>query len=135
MSLFDRGLSPKLDQVLGMGASKLGTVRVRSALNPLLWLVGCTMPLAIVGALFVADPVARYVLLAAGVTPVVLAVMAACLFLVTDRDRLQSEEFILEQRRIAIMARKGVAPHQIEIVSTSPADSRIVEMVDPEDSE
>ena len=127
------GVPPRLEQILGLTASKLGTVRVRSALNPFLWLVGGTAPIGVISALFVTDPVARYVLLATGVLPVVLTVIAAIFFLGWDRDRLQSEEFVLEQRRMAILARKG--PSRNEILQIDPRTLELGETTDPEDDQ
>jgi hypothetical protein len=54
----------KIDEIVRAGLSRVDTIRVvRTAINPLLWLVGLTTPLAFVLAAIIGDQAIRVLLI------------------------------------------------------------------------
>ena len=54
----------KLDEIVRAGLSRVDAIRVvRTAINPLLWLVGLTTPLAFIAAMFVGDQLVQALLI------------------------------------------------------------------------
>lgn len=102
-----------LEEAIKSWSSRAGIVRVRSALNPMLWTMAVALPLFLLAAYFFRDDfLAKWVLLA----------LAAISFLVTitslfrDPDRLQSEEFVLKQQELVIASRSREGfPKPIEV--------------------
>ena len=101
----------KVDEVLRSVVSRAGVVRVRNAMNPLLWLSSIAPAICWIAAyVFRDDPVLRYALASLGAVPILASVVAYFLYLAFDRDRLQSEEFILRQHALKMVYRKGADP-------------------------
>lgn len=72
-------------------------VATRNILNPLLFLCAIVSCPAIVGAAFASGPLLTALLVAFGVPPV-FTLLAYCYWTFKDPNRLQSEQFILQQR-------------------------------------
>ena len=61
----------KLDEIIRTGLSRVDTIRVvRTAINPLLWLVGLTTPIAFIFTAIIGDQVIRLALLGFAAVPV-----------------------------------------------------------------
>jgi ABC-type bacteriocin/lantibiotic exporter with double-glycine peptidase domain len=88
----------KLEEIIRTGLSRVDTVRVvRTAINPLLWLVGLTTPIAFILAAIIGDQMIRLVLLCFAAVPVLVTLIAYVIFMFRDPDRLQSEEYRIRQ--------------------------------------
>jgi hypothetical protein len=84
----------KLEEEIRTGLSRVDTVRVvRTAINPLLWLVGLTTPIAFFLTAIIGDQMIRLVLLCFAAVPVLATLIAYAIFMFRDPDRLQSEEY------------------------------------------
>lgn len=82
-----------------------GRLRVRSALNPVLWLCALiTIPTIIVVS-NMANPPAW--LIAIAVAPVCTAVIGFMFLLIFDRDKLQSEDFQIKKKSLELIQEKG----------------------------
>jgi hypothetical protein len=63
----------KLEEIIRTGLSRVDTVRVvRTAINPLLWLVGLTTPIAFIFAAIIGDQMIRLALLCFAAIPVLV---------------------------------------------------------------
>jgi ABC-type bacteriocin/lantibiotic exporter with double-glycine peptidase domain len=88
----------KLEEIIRTGLSRVDTVRVvRTAINPLLWLVELTTPIAFILAAIIGDQVIRLVLLCFAAVPVLVTLIAYVIFMFRDPDRLQSEEYRIRE--------------------------------------
>jgi len=78
--------------------SRAGEIRVHNALNPLLWLLAVSTPICWIAAYwFRDDATLKYIFVAMGTLPIFGSILAYFLLFWLDRDRLQSEEFVLRQ--------------------------------------
>jgi ABC-type bacteriocin/lantibiotic exporter with double-glycine peptidase domain len=97
----------KLDDLVRAATSRVETVRVvRTAINPLLWLVGLVTPLALVGAVLIGDLWMRIALLVLAFLPVIFTIAAYFMYMFRDPDRLQSEEYRLRQSALQLLVAK-----------------------------
>ncbi|MGO9744264.1 MAG: hypothetical protein ACLPN5_22630 [Roseiarcus sp.] len=79
---------------------------VRTAVNPLLWLVGLVTPLAVAGATVTSDLWMRVALLTLAFLPVLFTILAYFVYMFRDPDRLQSEEYRLRQSALQLLVTK-----------------------------
>lgn len=80
-------------------------LKVKSALNPVLWLCGLiTVPTLGYGAI---NPQLPIWVIVIGCAPTVVALYSYMHFMFTDKDRLQSEEFQIQKRTIELAQQKG----------------------------
>ena len=87
--------------LLQIGHSAVARIRVQNIMNPLLWLCGITSPTFIVAAYqFRNDHSLRDLLIKVAFVPLVLAGAAYIYWTFVNPDRLQSEEFQLQQKRM-----------------------------------
>lgn len=94
--------------VLATKAVEAGSrLRVRSALNPILWLCAIISVPSIVAAAFSGPSPLWLILLAAA--PIAAAIFGFLFLLVVDRDKLQSEEYQIQKRSLEIIEQKGDA--------------------------
>jgi hypothetical protein len=108
----------KLDEIIRAGLSRVDTIRVvRTAINPLLWLVGLTTPLAFVLAAIISDQVIRLAFIGFGALLVFATVVIYIIFMYRDPDRLQSEEYRIRQRALQILYRKGGSTEIVDIAN------------------
>ena len=125
----------RLHDVLRSLVTRSGVVRVRTAVNDLLW----TLPLAVAGCLISAYLIGPntwvtvfFATVAAGLF--VLFAFSHVYFMFRDPDRLQSEEYVLAQRELTILERRGEQP--VVIDDRSRNDNLTVEMeAEPPSSE
>ena len=98
----------KLEEIIRTGLSRVDTVRVvRTAINPLLWLVGLTTPMAFIFVAIIGDQLIRLILLGFAAVPVLVTLIVYLIFMFRDPDRLQSEEYRIRQRALQILYKKG----------------------------
>jgi hypothetical protein len=104
----------RLEELVKATSSRVDTVRVvRTAVNPLLWLVGLVTPLSIVSAVMLGELWIRIVLLSLAFLPVLITAVAYFVYMFRDPDRLQSEEYRL--RRDALVAfKQGASPEMLQ---------------------
>ena len=96
----------------------MDTIRVvRTAINPLLWLVGLTTPLAFILAAYVSDRFTRLVLIFFAAVPVIATLIVYVIFMFRDPDRLQSEEYRIRQRALQILYRKGAGADIVDVAN------------------
>jgi hypothetical protein len=93
----------KLDKIIKTGLSRVEAVKVRTAINPLLWLSGCLMPFCFAGALLVPETVIKLAFLGLAAVPIFATLIAYFLFLFRDPDRLQSEQYLIKQQMIQLV--------------------------------
>ena len=92
------------DQIFAKASESGGRLRVRSALNPILWLCGLiSIPTLAAGAF---HPIPTWVAII-GCSPVAAALFGFLYLLFFDRDKLQSEDFQLKKRTMELAQQKG----------------------------
>lgn len=115
----------KAEHPIGNYTSRAGVVRVRNALNPLLWTTAVVFPTSLLAAYFFRDDaLLKYLLTAIGTTPVLLTLVAYFIYMFRDPDRLQSEEYLIRQQELEILYNRGDHP-EIEEVPRDDLDLRI----------
>jgi len=100
----------KLDEIIKTGLWRLDVIKVRTAVNPLLWLVGLITPLIFVTAIIIDDRLIRIGLLAFAALPIIVTIVAYFIFMFRDPDRLQSEEYRLQLKEINLRYRQNRQP-------------------------
>jgi hypothetical protein len=97
----------KVDEVIKSAISRAAVVRVQNALNPLLWVLAISAPICWIAAyMFRDDPILKYGFAGLGALPIVASLVACFLYFFLDRDRLQSEEFVLKERALQLKYRQ-----------------------------
>ena len=77
-------------------------VRTNSALNPLLWLCGVTLFFTTPGAIWGPSPIS-YIFLALACATVAAPILAYFIWMFRDPDKIQSEHYQLERRKIDLL--------------------------------
>lgn len=107
----------RVDEVIRSAVNRAGVIRVRNAMNPLLWLSPISATICWIAAyMFRDDPALKYAFACLGGLPILASIVAYFLYFFLDRDRLQSEEFILKERALQLRYRKGAST---EVVDTA----------------
>ena len=105
----------RVDEVIRSAIDRAGVIRVRNAMNPLLWLSPISATIFLVAAyVFRDDPVLKYAFACLGGLPVLASILAYFLYFFLDRDRLQSEEFVLKERALQLRYRKGASTEVVD---------------------
>jgi len=106
------------EEIAKLGVSRLERVRIRSALNPIIWL---SVPTAVISWsaawLFQYHSAIAGVLIGIGCLPIVAAVSAFMILLFKNPDRLQSEEYQLRQKALQMIYRRGGKREIVEAAS------------------
>lgn len=110
----------KFDEIIRTGLWRLDVIKVRTVINPLLWLVGLTTPLAILGMIVIDDRLLRFGLLAFAAIPIIITIIAYFIFVFRDPDRLQSEEYRIRQRAIQLLYRAGGTTEIVDVATQEP---------------
>lgn len=118
-------------RLLAFAQSAAGNLKVRSALNPLLWLCAIvTIPCLGLAALLSEKLIIAVPLLIIAFLPVVSAIGAYIYFMITSPNKLQSEEYQIKQQALELVQSKG-SPIEIMPLSldsmTNPAPIRAIE--------
>jgi hypothetical protein len=99
-------------------AARVEAVRViSSALNPMLWLTGIVSPLSLVLAVSTGDVLLREALLGLAILPVLVTIVAYCVFIIRDPDRLQSEEYRLRRDATLMIYKYEASPETLKVTS------------------
>lgn len=99
-----------LDLISRSSYAAARALRVRSALNPMLWLTAIVSPAAFVAANQFRDaPAIAVGLLALGALPVVVTCLGFGYFAVRNPDKLQSEEYQLRHETLQLLQSKAGA--------------------------
>lgn len=108
----------KIEEIIRAGLSRIDTIRVvRTAINPLLWLVGLTTPLAFILSAIIDDRLIRVLLICFAAIPVIATLIAYVIFMFRDPDRLQSEEYRIRHRALQILYRKGGSADIVDVAN------------------
>lgn len=92
-----------LTHVLRLAQSAVHRVRVRSALNPMIWLSAISTPTCLLFALkFVSQPAIQLLIVAVGLLPIVVTCFESIGFAIFKADKLQSEDYQLRHERLQI---------------------------------
>lgn len=96
------------EQLLQSLISRVGIVRTKSVLNPLLWLTAFVL-ITFLPAAGVAgfSSAVGIVLVAIAILAVLVTLGAYVYFAIKNPDRLQSEEFLLRQQELHAYAKEG----------------------------
>lgn len=95
-----------IDRVTRSASEAMVKLRVRSALNPLLWLSGLISVPSIVACIYSTGALQVF-FAALSALPPVAACIAFAYLLLKDPDKLQSEEYQIQKRVLDIIEEKG----------------------------
>ena len=96
------------DGIAKSAQSAARRLRVRSALNPMLWLTGIATPLCLGAAFAFGEvPIIQWVLVAVGLLPVVTTCLGFAYFAITKPDKLQSEDYQLRHESLQLLQTKS----------------------------
>lgn len=113
----------KLEEIIRTGLSRVDIIGVkRTAINPLLWLVGLIAPLSLILAAVIGDQTARLILFGFAAIPVIFTLIIYVVYMLRDPDRLQSEEYRIRQQALRYLYKKGGST---EIVNVANQAARI----------
>ncbi len=99
-----------IGDIVRTGLSRIETIRTRTALNPLLWVLGLSLPLIFGSAVLIPNPVIQLTLIGLAGGSIFLTFVAYFATLFREPERLQSEEFVLRQLELKITERKQLPP-------------------------
>lgn len=83
-----------------------GSLKVRSALNPLLWLCAIVSVPSMTVAGFTSSPAAWWLIFGA-VAPVAVALLCYMILMFRDPDKLQSEEYQIQKQTLQLAGQKN----------------------------
>lgn len=107
-------------------------VATRSVLNPLLWLSAIITPASFLTALFATGPL-LYVLLGLAAAPPLATIVAFVGFAFTNPNRLQSEEFIIQQQWVAAQIGDNRTQEVVTLEGVSASPSANTALTDEND--
>ena len=117
----------KLEDLLKASTARVETVRVvRTAVNPLLWLVGLVTPLSLGAAALIGESWMAVALFVLACLPVIFTIAAYFWYMFRDPDRLQSEEYRLRQVALQLLIAKN---SDAKIVDTEKQLARIEDLL------
>lgn len=112
-----------IERLSSRAQSAVSQLRVRSALNPMLWLCGIiSIPSAML-AIFAggAEPVTT-ILMCLAVAPVAATIVGFLYFAVFKPEKLQSEEYQIRRQTLELIKEKGsniaISPASLEAIAT-----------------
>src|SRR5580700_4942289 len=110
------------DRITGRAQTAAGRLRVRSALNPMLWLCGIISLPCLLGAWLAhgTEPIAT-ILAICGAMPIGITCIIAVYFSVFRPEKLQSEEYQIRHEALELIKEKGskveVSPASLEVIA------------------
>jgi hypothetical protein len=104
----------KLSDLLPPSAGAAVSLKVRSAINPMLWLCAIVTVPAL-GLATISPPHMAWLMAAAALLPLTVACGVFVLLAIKDPDRLQSEEFQLQRAMIDVAQQKGSALETVDV--------------------
>lgn len=99
----------KLIQNLGHNAqSAASKIQVKSALNPILWLIAIVLPVCLGTALlFDENPIIQYLLVGFGLSPILVAIIIFVYFALNKPEKLQSEDYQIKRQSLQIIQQQS----------------------------
>ena len=112
-----------LDRLSRLSQNAAQALRVRSALNPMLWLTAIATPLCFGGAwIFQETPWVLTVCVIAALMPLTVATAGFVFFALSSPEKLQSEEYQLRHETLEIIQSRrwatAIAPETIERIAS-----------------
>jgi hypothetical protein len=104
-----------LGDIFGSAISRAGVVRVRNALNPLLWTTAVCSVSFLVAALVSHDPVVSYSCVAVAALSVIVTLGVGVYFAIKHPERLQSEEYRIQHRALQMLYKSGDNAQIVEL--------------------
>ncbi len=120
------------DRFAQLAQNTVGKIQVKSsALNPALWLCLVAMPICFCAAYYFRDdPFLKYLLIIAGIVPLLNAVGLSIYFAIYKTEKLQSEEYQLKHQLLQIAQASGeriiINPRTIHAIA-NPVSPRLIE--------
>jgi hypothetical protein len=115
------------DRFARRSQSAAGRLRVRSALNPILWLCAIVSMPCFGAAPFLGGSILQSVVIVIGAVPVATACAGFVYFLRFAPEKLQSEEYQIRHEAIELIRQKGtsisISPASIEAIANPIRDS------------
>jgi hypothetical protein len=107
-------------------ARRAGVLRVRTVLNPLLWLTAAVMPACFAaGGAIGYETVLGVAITLAGLVPAAVTLIFYVRFALRDPDRLQSEEYVIRSMELRLIERRGAPPIPIDdVICEDPGPTR-----------
>ncbi len=111
-----------IDKIAARAQSAAASLRVRSALNPMLWLCAI-VSVPCFGLAFYAGPASPMMMMFAiiGSAPVVATILGFLYFMVHRPDKLQSEEYQIRHETLELIRQKGssiaINPSSLEAIA------------------
>ncbi|MBP6012037.1 MAG: hypothetical protein KBA31_07405 [Alphaproteobacteria bacterium] len=111
---------------MSRSSAAVAKLRVRSALNPMLWLCGIfSLPCVVLATVFPNSPLALP-LMALGSVPIVGTVVGFLWFMVKAPEKLQSEDYQIRHEALQLIRQKGskflIAPSSLEAIANPASD-------------
>lgn len=98
----------------------IARLKVSSALNPCLWLIGIAIPFGLFTAFF-STGLVQYVALLIAISPIILFFIAYVYFMLKNPDKLRSEEYELRKIALELIEEKGgsiaIAESSVEAIA------------------
>ena len=94
-------------RLTGLAESAIGSLKVRSALNPVLWLALITIPFGFAAAMISDSVAVKVVGLVIAAVPVFLFGLGFVYLMCKSPDKLRSEEFELKRMALSMIQEKG----------------------------
>lgn len=109
-----------VDKLTRVAQGATVNVRVRSALNPALWLSGILTP-ACFGFAVISEGAVRVTLLISGMLPIVVSCTGYLYFMVKNPDKLQSEDYQLRKQALQLIEERGsriaISPMSVQAIT------------------
>jgi hypothetical protein len=130
---------PELLQILSQFTENaISRLTVRSVLNPCLWLAGLTMPFGLAMTLFSST----YFLQVTGVVlaffPLILFGIGFVYFMLTDPDKLRSEDYELRKTALSLIEQKGgdiaIAEASVQAIANPDYSQQLKQLPKPGDT-
>lgn len=111
----------KPDETIKSWTTRAGVVRVRNALNPLLWMMALVVPTGWIAAYFFRDDLLmKFFFALLGAAPILATLTAYFIYMFRDPNRLQSEEHQLRTQALEFLGKKDAKSEIVEIVNQAP---------------
>ena len=105
----------RVGEVIRSAITRAGVNRVKTAMNPLRWLSPSSATICRIAAYALHDdPILKYGLACLRGLSMIGSLVAYFLYFFLDRDRLQSEEFILKERELQLMYRQHASAETVD---------------------
>jgi hypothetical protein len=95
-----------IDRLTRVAEQVLSRLKVKSALNPSLWLCGLTLPFGFTGTLSTTGGI-QLAFLALMLAPVLTCIVGFFYFMWSSPDKLRSEEYELKKIALSLIEEKG----------------------------